>query len=501
MNKYLAYYTILSLILLSSCFDNHTYVKPIGAKIQTLDPRKTRDRCDYMIARSIYGQFLEINDFGEIEPSAFESWDVSDDGKSYIFSLRQNIFFHSGKSLTVDDVIFTINFLASKGSLVSKFFSSIEGYDDFIEKKAVQIIGVKKIDSKHLQINLKKPSYIFLDMLADLKVVVLPLNLNDLSEEVFFQKPDGIGPYVLEKISADKSELTLKRYDRYFKHKSNIKYYRISAMTEQEALERFLKGSVHDLEVFSIAKGALNGLKNYGNTFSQSSYSTTFLFFNGRKKIFQDKEVRKLIYKAIDTKKLETGCDLHTLPSTGIIPHGVMGWKDGDEPIRIRNSLTTRKINSIKLISYGIKLPDCILKNIKRQLEENLNIKVIYKNIAVDEMPEVFRSGDYDLLFDSLSIRGKDPYYLFTYFDPASPQSITFFHDSNITQMLEKIEGSPANTRAQKYITLNNYIIDTNFYAIPLYTDLKFYIFNKKVKSNGIPTTLFGNTGLERINL
>ena len=124
-------------------------------------------------------------------------------------------------------------------------------------------------------------------------------------------------------------------------------------------------------------------------------------------------------------------------------------------------------------------------------------IKVFNENDIV----KVFMAGEYDLLLEDLSVRGPEPLNIFTFFDPSSPHNLTYFKDPKISYMLSEIEGMVGAQRANAYSELSKYITSEQVYALPLFTDIRIFIFSKKVKAGDTPASILGNTPFERVNL
>lgn len=214
---------LIFILFLNGCINRQViYKKGLSSKVITIDPRKARDRQDYMLMRNVYGQFLFEDEFGEVKPQAIEEWNVENNGTLYKFKISKNIRFHSGRILECEDLKFSINFLAEKSSLISKLFSSIQGYDEYTNGKTKNLSGVQCLDNLNLQVKLNRKSFIFLTNLADPKVVILPSNLNNLSESDFFNKPDGIGPYMAIENPSEKSSFKFLKNKNYFGTQSNI---------------------------------------------------------------------------------------------------------------------------------------------------------------------------------------------------------------------------------------------------------------------------------------
>lgn len=72
-----------------------------------IDPHVTGETTTYVLADLLYESLLEIVD-GETKGGLATSWDVSDDGLTYTFELRQGVKFHSGREVTSEDVKYSL---------------------------------------------------------------------------------------------------------------------------------------------------------------------------------------------------------------------------------------------------------------------------------------------------------------------------------------------------------------------------------------------------------
>jgi peptide/nickel transport system substrate-binding protein len=93
---------------------------------------------DYVAASSLinlYDSLVFPNAKGGVDPWLAESWEVSEDGKTYTFKLRQDVKFHDGTPLKASDVVFSYNRLATIGEgfayLVTAGVESVEALDDY----------------------------------------------------------------------------------------------------------------------------------------------------------------------------------------------------------------------------------------------------------------------------------------------------------------------------------------------------------------------------------
>ncbi|HXW00297.1 MAG TPA: ABC transporter substrate-binding protein, partial [Anaerolineae bacterium] len=106
-----------------------------GGSPDTLNPGTFILYEAYVIADLVYDTMFDLNLDGTFSPSLAESYEVSDDGKTWTFKIKQGVKFHDGQPLTAKDVAFTYNFYRSHAdfpfmSSLGEKFESVEATDD-----------------------------------------------------------------------------------------------------------------------------------------------------------------------------------------------------------------------------------------------------------------------------------------------------------------------------------------------------------------------------------
>jgi peptide/nickel transport system substrate-binding protein len=135
----------------------------------------------------LFSGLVRFDDRGYPVGDLTDSWGISQDGKVYNFSIRQNANWHDGSPVTSDDVIFTIDRMREDGSPIPEdlraFWKQVE---------------VKRLDDKTLQFRLPEAFAPFLDYLT---FRILPehllgdLSLSQIIDSPFNLQPVGSGPY------------------------------------------------------------------------------------------------------------------------------------------------------------------------------------------------------------------------------------------------------------------------------------------------------------------
>src|SRR5690606_12174340 len=80
------------------------------AEPQSLDPHTVTATNDFRILVNVYDGLVRFKDDTlEVEPSLAESWEISGDGKTYTFKLRQGVKFHDGSDFDAEAVKFNFD--------------------------------------------------------------------------------------------------------------------------------------------------------------------------------------------------------------------------------------------------------------------------------------------------------------------------------------------------------------------------------------------------------
>ena len=90
--------------------DVPTLVSPVVGEPKTFNYYLSNESFSSDVLGLLYQVLIRINQVSsEIEPALAESWEVSEDGQTIVFLLKNNLQWSDGEPLTVDDVVFTFN--------------------------------------------------------------------------------------------------------------------------------------------------------------------------------------------------------------------------------------------------------------------------------------------------------------------------------------------------------------------------------------------------------
>lgn len=86
------------------------HAKGHGNTNDTLNPATWNNGFMVALPFGMHGYLTTVATDGALEPSLAESWEASADARSWRFRIRQGVTFHSGKPLTLDDVVASVNY-------------------------------------------------------------------------------------------------------------------------------------------------------------------------------------------------------------------------------------------------------------------------------------------------------------------------------------------------------------------------------------------------------
>nr|WP_175639411.1 nickel ABC transporter substrate-binding protein [Metabacillus schmidteae] len=307
-----AFILILSTILLG-CTNSSQDVKGSGEKSEknALTFAWSRDigemnphvyNPSQLFAQSmVYEPLVSYQEGGELKPHLAESWDISKDGKEYIFHLRENVKFSDGSSFNAE--------------VVKKNFDTILNHLDmhswlgFLSK----IDQTEVMDEYTFKLTLKEPYYPTIQELA----VVRPVRFlgeagfpedGDTSKGVV--DPVGTGPWVLEEYKTDEFAV-FKRNENYWGELPKEEKITVKIIPDAETRVLALEKGEIDLIYGegSISLDAFKQLESTGDYESSISepVATRQLVINSKKENLSDEKVRHALHYAFNKEALVEG--------------------------------------------------------------------------------------------------------------------------------------------------------------------------------------------------
>lgn len=229
---------------------------------------------------------------GSVEPALAESWEISEDGTVYTFTLREGVTFHDGSAMDAEDVKFSLDRARAEDS-VNAQKALFEG-----------IAEVTVVDPQTVEVTLSQPDGNFLfNMAWGDAVIVAPETIEGIK-----QTPIGTGPFTFtEWVQGDRIELA--RNAEYWGEAPALETATFKFISDPTAA--FAAMMAQDIDAFA-GYPAPENLPQFEvdprfQVIVGSTEGETILAMNNAEPPFDDPEVREAVAHAIDRQAIIDG--------------------------------------------------------------------------------------------------------------------------------------------------------------------------------------------------
>ncbi len=203
------------------------------AGVSTLDPASANNTEVIWPVNQLYNGLVQLDDSLKLIPCIAKSWTISEDGLTYTFNLRNDVFFHdnqcfeNGKGRKVTAKDFVISFNRLYDARVSSAVSLLTNIDR-TEKTGYK--GFMASNDSTFIVYLKEPFSAFLDVLTMKYFSVIPYEAVDFYGQDFRRNPVGTGPFKF-KLWEEGTKLVLLKNENYFEYDGNYRLPYLDAVT------------------------------------------------------------------------------------------------------------------------------------------------------------------------------------------------------------------------------------------------------------------------------
>lgn len=306
-----------------------------NSDIVSMDAHKTTN--DYLVPMNVFDTLFTVVKSSDgttsIEKNLVEDYDVSVDGLTYYFTLKEGITFSDGTPLLADDVKFTFErMLTLPDSEQTDYAISIDGAQDLMDGKADELRGITVDDGTHFTITLSEPFAGFIAELATPSTSIFSRSLVTAAGDDFGVVPEktiGTGPYVVTSWERG-SGLTFEYNPRYWGEEPSVKKVDVRIMDAASMDMAFRKGDLDILDCLLIDSAVVENTykKSYADKIvSVDRLGMNFLMMNEKIEPLGDVSVRRAIQMAIDRQSiLDSIFGGDGKLEDGIIPTGCLGY-------------------------------------------------------------------------------------------------------------------------------------------------------------------------------
>ena len=273
----------------------HAQEITLGVQLEPphLDPTSAAaGAIDQVTYANIFEGLTRFAEDGSVVPGLAESWEVSDDGRTYTFHLREGVRFHDGTTMDADDVTFSLDRARAEGSVNAQ-----KGLFEGIE-------AVEAVDPQTVRVTLREPdgSFPFKMAWGD-AVIVAPESIEGTKSN-----PVGTGAFRFGSWAQGDS-IEIVRFEDYWGEPAALERATFKFIADPSAA--FAAMMAGDLDVFMGFPAPENLAQFEADPRFAVQVGTSegeaILAMNERRGPFSDPRVREAVAHAVDRRAIIDG--------------------------------------------------------------------------------------------------------------------------------------------------------------------------------------------------
>jgi len=366
-----------------------------GVEPETLDPAAITGQAEGRIATALFEGLMRYNAAGLPEPGVAESYEISEDGLTYTFHLRDDARWSNGDPVTAHDFVHSWRrtLAPATASEYAYQLHYIRGAKPFNEGKTddFSTVGLTAPDDRTLVVELEAPTTFFLSLCAF--TTLLPVHIPTVEAHGDdWIKPEyivGNGAFVLDSWRLN-DKIRLEKNPHYW-DRANVALESIDVLpiTNANVAFNFYLAGEADLimDKSMIPVTMVDELKERPDFHVAPFLGNYFLRFNVNKQPFDDPRVRKAIAMAIDRNLIvQRVTKLGEVPADSLTPPGAAGYEPPPgpryDPEKARELLAEAGYpngDGFPLVSYlypEVSINKNIAIEIQQMLREELGINI-----------------------------------------------------------------------------------------------------------------------------
>ena len=512
----------LAILCLASCGkdtgEGKSLVYPIDSDPVYLDPQIAQGSGAKTIINNCFEGLVRLDENGEIVPGAAESWSVSDDGKTYVFTLRSDASWYFPKSaaqlideeakegyeekLTAKDFVFALRRAVSKNTAAkeAECLLPIENASEIIKGRlSANNLGVKATGENKLKITLEYPDSGFLKTLT--RAICMPcnekfFNLTKGRYGLSLQYIIGNGPFYMGSWVTDKS-ITIKKNPYYHGENEAVPQSVMLSINNEVSLraKKVTSGTYDasplDFEGYSQIK------EEKGLSFSECENTVWSLVFNCEDDFTKDINTRLAVLRGFDTSLMNLSENMSekavhlvsksTLSASQYKKHTINVPKyniAGAEQYwnRALESLSVSGMSlTIKCSTKNEKDIRAVLQNLQKAFGITCDVRV--SALEESELIKALEKGDYQIAYAPITATTESPCDYLRY-----ASKIAFYESSELNSQLRRIQRK--NNSSSELSRAEQLLVDKAV-IVPLFSAKSYLVMGEGI--SGVFTDSSGN--------
>lgn len=472
----------------------------IAGPVTNLDPQFTTDQTARMILGNLMeGLLLQLPD-GEILLGAAESYTLSPDKLLYRFTLREDMRWSDGTQITAADFEFAFFRIFSARSPHAKKYLSIKNAADVLDRTlSPNLLGVRAVDARTLEIALEQPDPFFLEMLCDIAATPCNADLFTAARGRYGLEKKFVpsnGPFKLD--GWDNTKRIQIRSNEHYASDSPTIAGGVNFHIGRDSAEQFLDGNT-DIALLPYTQA--EKLKKAHIPITPVQKTVWCIVFNQNHPVWGNPLLRQGLALTVDREALGQGLIEGFSVTSALVPDALRlngrAYRQqafADPPLPY-NPQEGERLFEMGLSGFADQRLPLTTVVIPELVASALNLNALqqgwqsrlsaYLNFTIESPAQIqnrFASGDYQMLIMPFTPESPEVSALLEVFTSDATQNRFGYHNPVYDELIQQArDAQTVQDTMEKYLLAEKMIL-SDAVVIPLYFETTYLAFSKDVQ-------------------
>ncbi|MCG1022672.1 peptide ABC transporter substrate-binding protein [Sutcliffiella horikoshii] len=475
-----------------------------GSEPTSLDPPIGFDSYSWNALNNLMEGLTRLNDEHLPQEATAEKWDVSEDGKTYTFYIRDNAKWSNGDDVTAADFEFAWKRLlnpdtASPAAFLGYFIEGGEAYNN--GEGSADDVKVKAVDEKTLEVTLVAPQTYFLSVITN--PAFFPINEKVATENPeWFTEADsfvGNGPFNLAEWEHE-SHFVMAKNDQYWDAEA-VKLDKVHWAMVNDSNTEYQMYQTGDLDTSGVPADVSEQLFQEGKVNVGEQAGTYFFRFGVEQEPFQNANIRKAFAMAVNQQDI---VDYITKrdeePAKGFVSTGFTDPSGNDFRETNGDLLTFNAEEAKALLEKGMEeegyetLPEVTLtyntsdehkriaETLQQMFKDNLGVDVKLANMEWNVFLDAQRNLEFQFSRSSFLADYADPINFLENFQTGHSMNRTGWTNAKYDELIQNALNEADEAKRFEHMYEAEKVLFEEMPIIPLYFYNHVYLQNEAVK-------------------
>lgn len=444
----------------------------------------------------VWEPLITMDAAGKPSAKLAESWEMSQDAKSWTFHLKKGATFHDGTPFNADAVIYNFDRMRSEVKTSGFYNLNIDSFYPNLDQ-------VNKVDDYTVELTFTKASPTLLYTMTNFGSAMFSPKCFD-EKYNFTGIAQGTGPFKIVENVKD-AYVLLERNEDYWGEKAEAKTIRVKTIPDVNTRFSALKAGeimgVIDLKAITPALATeLEKDSNFAITTTNSTM-IDFLCLNGTRAPFNDVRMRQALSLLVDRKAITDNVYLgYASPTSNILNYSTPFYKEFpvEYDAKRAEELIKEAVGDEKItLTYLVQQDNAEQKaeaELIAALLQGVGINVTIESYDWATIKDRMKKGDYDIARGQQGLSNMEAITIFKRFMYSTgDQNVNYslgVQDSEIDGMIDQADAELDMQKRQEIYNKLQEISVNRQPVLPLYNERTLMVYNKKL--TGYEAQIYG---------